>query len=205
MEVTPMAGSPASLYSPLAYSQSLDPVIAGIVAMMAIANLQYAWTLFTKPIQASPARHFGRRCRSHSSYSSPWKPGSCPSKASWWIMIGPRFMLGIGSIMVGLGWIGSGRAETINGLYFWYGVGGIGAGIVYGGCHRERPEMVSRPPRTLRRPDCPAAFGIGTAATVAPIAENARRSLATSTRSFSGASSRASSCSLAAIFSGSHR
>ena len=26
-------------------------LIAGIIAMMAIANLQYAWTLFTKPIQ----------------------------------------------------------------------------------------------------------------------------------------------------------
>jgi hypothetical protein len=26
--------------------------MAGIVAMMAIANLQYGWTLFTKPIQA---------------------------------------------------------------------------------------------------------------------------------------------------------
>src|ERR1019366_628529 len=48
-------------------------------------------------------------------------------------IIGPRFMLGLGSIMVGLGWVGSGYAETINGLYFWYGVGGIGAGIVYGG------------------------------------------------------------------------
>ena len=26
-------------------------LIAGIVAMMAIANLQYAWTRFTKPLQ----------------------------------------------------------------------------------------------------------------------------------------------------------
>ena len=26
---------------------------AGIVAMMAIANLQYAWTLFTKPLTSS--------------------------------------------------------------------------------------------------------------------------------------------------------
>ena len=27
-------------------------LVAGIIAMMAIANLQYAWTLFTKPMQA---------------------------------------------------------------------------------------------------------------------------------------------------------
>jgi OFA family oxalate/formate antiporter-like MFS transporter len=27
-------------------------LVAGIIAMMAIANLQYAWTLFSKPIQA---------------------------------------------------------------------------------------------------------------------------------------------------------
>ena len=28
-------------------------LIAGIIAMMAIANLQYAWTLFTKPLTTS--------------------------------------------------------------------------------------------------------------------------------------------------------
>ena len=27
-------------------------LVAGIIAMMAIANLQYAWTLFTKPMQS---------------------------------------------------------------------------------------------------------------------------------------------------------
>ncbi len=31
-------------------------------------------------------------------------------------------MLGAGAILAGLGWIGSGYAETLYGLYFWYGL-----------------------------------------------------------------------------------
>ncbi len=33
--------------------------------------------------------------------------------------VGPRLMLGIGGIMVGLGWLGAGYAETLRSLYFW--------------------------------------------------------------------------------------
>lgn len=55
---------------------------AGIVAMMAIANLQYAWTMFTKPIQAH--LHV-------SLVAVQWtftllfslRPGSCLSKDTW--------------------------------------------------------------------------------------------------------------------------
>src|SRR5271165_5095051 len=53
-EVYPMAEpiSPTSLIHPSRIPNRWIQLIAGIVAMMAIANLQYAWTLFTKPIQA---------------------------------------------------------------------------------------------------------------------------------------------------------
>lgn len=44
--------SPSSLIHPSRIPNRWIQLIAGIVAMMAIANLQYAWTLFTKPIQA---------------------------------------------------------------------------------------------------------------------------------------------------------
>src|SRR6202041_706289 len=134
----PMAASPstpvtpASLIHPSRIPNRWAQLIAGIVAMMAIANLQYAWTLFTKPIQA----HLHVTL-----VAVQWTFTLFVALETWLVpfegylvdRIGPRFMLGLGSIMVGLGWIGSGRAETINGLYFWYGMGGVGAGIVYGG------------------------------------------------------------------------
>ncbi len=47
-----MADSPASLIHPSRIPNRWIQLTAGIMAMMAIANLQYAWTLFTKPIQA---------------------------------------------------------------------------------------------------------------------------------------------------------
>ena len=107
-------------------------LVAGIIAMMAIANLQYAWTLFTKPMQS----HL------HVSLTAIQGIFTAFILVETWLVpfegylvdrIGPRLMLGAGGILVGLGWILSGQAETLRSLYFWYIVGGIGAGIVYGG------------------------------------------------------------------------
>ena len=136
--------------------------------MMAIANLQYAWTLFTKPIQA----HLHVTL-----VAVQWTFTLFVALETWLVpfegylvdRIGPRFMLGFGSILVGLGWIGSGYAETINSLYFWYGVGGIGAGIVYGGAIGNALKWFPDH-RGLCVGLTAGAFGIGTATTIAPIA-----------------------------------
>ncbi len=163
-----MAVAPASLIHPSRIPNRWVQLIAGIVAMMAIANLQYAWTLFTKPIQAH--LHV-------SLVAVQWTFTLFVLLETWLVpfegylvdIIGPRLMLGIGSIMVGLGWIGSGRAENINSLYFWYGVGGVGAGVVYGGAIGNALKWFPD-----RRGLCvgltAAAFGIGTATTIAPVA-----------------------------------
>src|SRR5207302_686376 len=107
-------------------------VIAGIIAMMAVANLQYAWTLFTKPLQA----HL------HATLTAvQWTFFLFILLETWLVpfegylvdRIGPRLMLGVGGVLVGLGWLGAGNAESLRSLYFWYALGGIGAGVVYGG------------------------------------------------------------------------
>jgi len=141
---------------------------AGIIAMMAIANLQYAWTLFTKPIQAH--LHV-------SLVAVQWTFTLFVFLETWLVpfegylvdIIGPRLMLGLGSIMVGLGWVGSGYAETITSLYFWYGVGGIGAGIVYGGSIGNALKWFPDH-RGLCVGLTAGAYGIGTASTIAPVA-----------------------------------
>lgn len=143
-------------------------LIAGIIAMMAIANLQYAWTLFTTPIQAH--LHV-------SLVAVQWTFTLFVALETWLVpfegylvdIIGPRLMLGLGSILVALGWIGSGRAESITGLYFWYGVGGIGAGIVYGGAIGNALKWFPDH-RGLCVGLTAGAYGIGTASTIAPVA-----------------------------------
>src|SRR5271156_3574293 len=164
----PMAVSPASLIHPSRIPNRWIQLAAGIVAMMAVANLQYAWTLFTKPIQA----HF------HASLEAvQWTIVLFVALETWLVpfegflvdKIGPRFMLGFGAILAGLGWIGSGRAESLYGLYFWYGLGGIGAGAVYGGTIGNALKWFPDH-RGLCVGLTAGAFGIGTATTIAPIA-----------------------------------
>jgi MFS transporter, OFA family, oxalate/formate antiporter len=163
-----MAANPSTLIHPSRIPNRWLQLIAGIVAMMAIANLQYAWTLFTKPIQSH--LHV-------SLVAVQWTFTLFIALETWLVpfegylvdRIGPRFMLGIGSIMVALGWVGSGYAESIGGLYFWYSIGGIGAGIVYGGTVGNALKWFPD-----RRGLCvgltAGAYGIGTASTIAPVA-----------------------------------
>ncbi len=106
---------------------------ACIIAMMAIANLQYAWTLFTKPLTLSL----------HATLAAVQIAFAAFIFCETWLVPfegylidrrGLRLVIGIGGLLVGAGWIGSGYATTTTGLYIWYATGGIGAGAVYGGC-----------------------------------------------------------------------
>lgn len=163
-----MATPTSSLIHPSRIPNRWIQLIAGIVAMMAIANLQYAWTLFTKPIQA----------HMHASLVAvQWTFTLFIFLETWLVpfegylvdIIGPRFMLGFGSIMVALGWIGSGKAESLTTLYFWYSVGGVGAGIVYGGAIGNALKWFPDH-RGLCVGLTAGAYGIGTASTIAPVA-----------------------------------
>ncbi len=143
-------------------------MIAGIIAMMAIANLQYAWTLFTKPMQS----------HMHVSLAAIQGIFAVFIGVETWLVpfegylvdrIGPRLMLGHGAILVGLSWIFAGQAETLRGLYFWYWLGGIGAGVVYGGTIGNALKWFPDH-RGLCVGLTAGAYGIGTALTVSPIA-----------------------------------
>jgi OFA family oxalate/formate antiporter-like MFS transporter len=77
-------------------------------------------------------------------------------------------MLLLGSVLVGLGWIEAGRATTVRELIFWYAMGGIGAGVVYGATIGNALKWFPD-----RRGLCvgltAGAYGVGTALTIAPI------------------------------------
>lgn len=143
-------------------------LVAGIIAMMAIANLQYAWTLFTKPL----TQHL------NASLVAVQVAFATFVLAETWLVpfegylvdrIGPRVMLAIGGILVGVGWVGSGYATSVRQLIVYYTIGGVGAGAVYGGTIGNALKWFPDH-RGLCVGLTAGAYGVGTALTVAPIA-----------------------------------
>src|SRR5260370_22569914 len=169
-----MTASATTLIHPSRIVNRWAQLIAGIIAMMEIAKLQYSWTLFTKPMQS----HL------HVTLTAIQGIFSLFILVETWLVpfegylvdrIGPRLMLGVGGILVGLGWIFSGQAETLGGLYFWYCLGGVGAGIVYGGTIGNALKWFPDH-RGLCVGLTAGAYGIGTALTVSPIDKMIRAS-----------------------------
>jgi MFS transporter, OFA family, oxalate/formate antiporter len=140
---------------------------ACIVAMMAIANLQYAWTLFTQPLTSSLHTTLARVQIAFAAFifCETWL---VPFEGYLIDRLQPRLIIGIGGILVGAGWVGSGYSSTITGLYIWYAIGGIGAGAVYGGCTGNVLKWFPDH-RGLCTGIVSGAYGIGTTLTVAPI------------------------------------
>jgi len=140
---------------------------ACIIAMMAIANLQYAWTLFTTPLTES---------LNASLEAVQWAFTFFVLTQTWLVPIdayfidrfGPRIVVSIAGLLVGAGWIGAGMADSLTELYVSYATGGVGAGAAYGAC-------ISLAMRWFpdRRGLCVGAvagsYGFGTALTVLPI------------------------------------
>ena len=163
-----MTEAPSSPIHPSRVPNRWVQLIAAIIAMMAIANLQYAWTLFTKPLTTSL----------HATLAAVQVAFAAFIFCETWLVpfegylvdrLGPRLIIGIGGLLVGAGWIGSGYATTTTGLYIWYAIGGIGAGAVYGGCTGNVLKWFPDH-RGLCAGIVSGAYGIGTAVTVAPIA-----------------------------------
>ncbi len=107
-------------------------LVGSLVAMIMIANLQYAWTLFVEPLQAATG----------------WKL----SDIQWgftlfiifetWVMpiegwlidrMGPRFFITIAGVLCGFGWTAMGFAKSLGQLYLYYSIAGVGAAFVYSG------------------------------------------------------------------------
>ncbi|HXW89154.1 MAG TPA: oxalate/formate MFS antiporter [Terriglobales bacterium] len=138
-----------------------------IIAMMAIANLQYAWTLFTKPLTQSLQATLAAVQVAFAAFvfTETWL---VPFEGYLIDRLGPRLVIGIGGLLVGAGWIGAGATTSLGELYVWYAIGGIGAGAVYGGCTGNVLKWFPDH-RGLCVGIVSGAYGIGTAVTVAPI------------------------------------
>ena len=107
-------------------------LVASLIAMIMIANLQYAWTLFVNPMQTATG----------------WKLSDIQAAFTFFILfqtwvqpldgwlidrLGPRGFISAAGLLCGLGWAGLGYATSLPMLYTLYCMAGIGAAFVYSG------------------------------------------------------------------------
>jgi len=84
---------------------------ACVAAMMAIANLQYAWTLFTLPLTHGLGATLAAVQIAFALFvlAETWL---VPFEGYLVDRLGARLIVTIGGVLVGLSWIGSGSAAT---------------------------------------------------------------------------------------------
>ena len=165
----------------------------GIVCMVMIANLQYGWTLFVTPIDQK--YHWGRAAIQVAFSIFVITETWLVPIEGWFVdRFGPKIVVLIGGILVGIAWAMNSVADSLTFLYIAAAIGGVGAGAVYGTCignalkwFPDRRGLGRWPDRGgLRR-------GIGDHHHPDP--EHDRRQRISRRRSCGSASARASSCS----------
>ncbi len=142
-------------------------LIVGIVCMSMIANLQYGWTNFVNPINAK----YG-----WSRENIQWAFFVFVLLETWLVPIegwfvdryGPKFVVAIGGVLVGIAWALNSVADSLFLLYVAAAIGGVGAGAVYGTCVGNALKWFPDR-RGLAAGLTAAGFGAGSALTVAPI------------------------------------
>jgi MFS transporter, OFA family, oxalate/formate antiporter len=139
----------------------------GIVCMAMIANLQYGWTLFVNPIDAK--YHWGRPAIQVAFtifvLTETWL---VPIEGYLVDRFGPKPVVLVGGILVGIAWVMNAYATTLTLLYVAAAIGGIGAGAVYGTCVGNALKWFPDR-RGLAAGLTAAGFGMGSALTIIPI------------------------------------
>jgi OFA family oxalate/formate antiporter-like MFS transporter len=139
----------------------------GILCMVMIANLQYGWTLFVKPIDERT--HWGTTAI-QVAYTTfilleTWL---VPFEGYLVDRFGPRLLVAIGGVFAALSWVLNSVASDLWMLYAGMAIGGVGAGIVYGTAVGNALKWFPDK-RGLAAGLTAAGFGAGSAATIIPI------------------------------------
>ena len=134
------------------------------VAMIMIANFQYAWTLFVKPLIAGHPEQHWKLSDVGLAFSIFIVCQTWLMPASGWLIdkIGPRFMMTLGGLLCGGGWSMMSQADSLPALYSFYAAAGVGAALVYCGSMGVALKWFPDK-RGLAAGITAAAFGSGTA------------------------------------------
>ena len=143
-------------------------LLVGVLCMSMIANLQYGWTLFVNPINA---KHGWGRAAIQVAFTlfvltETWL---VPIEGYLVDRFGPRIVVVVASLFVGIAWVMNSYASSLPGLYVAAIIGGIGAGAVYGTCVGNALKWFPDR-RGLAAGLTSMGFGAGSALTVVPIA-----------------------------------
>src|SRR5262245_46256012 len=141
---------------------------AGIVGMIAVANFQYAWTLFVLPLHE---RHGWSEVAIQDALylffisAQTWL---VPLEGYLAERFGPRRLLILGGVLAAAAWVLNAYTSSLVVLYAAQVLSGCGSGIVYsismGSALKWFPDR-----RGLAAGLTAAAFGAGSAATVLPV------------------------------------
>jgi len=147
-------------------------LFAGIVCMVAVANMQYGWTFFVNPLHV---KHGWDKASIQVAFSifiimETWL---VPFEVYLADRYGPRPVVLVGGLLVSISWVINSGADTLGMLYLGNAIGGAGAGVVYGtsigSALKWFPDR-----RGLAAGLTAAAWGGGTALTVWPMQETIR-------------------------------
>ncbi|HEV2956767.1 MAG TPA: oxalate/formate MFS antiporter [Xanthobacteraceae bacterium] len=142
-------------------------LIFGIICMVMIANLQYGWTLFVNPIDQK--YHWGRAAIQVAFtifvLTETWL---VPIEGYLIDRFGPRVMICGSGVLVAIAWVINSIADSLILLYIGAAIGGIGAGVIYGGSVGNALKWFPDR-RGLAAGLTAAGFGAGSALTVIPI------------------------------------
>jgi OFA family oxalate/formate antiporter-like MFS transporter len=120
-------------------------LVAVVICMVMIANLQYGWTLFVNPMKAAhPSWSFDFLSWHLDTLTAITLAFTIFIALETWLtpiegwvvdnlgaLRGPKLMVAFGGIMVAAGWVINSIAEDLSLLYLGAVVGGIGGGAVY--------------------------------------------------------------------------
>src|ERR1700737_5618091 len=114
-----------------AFSNRWVILFFSVLSMVAVANFQYGWTLFVPPLQ----KHLGQeQAVIQVAFTLFVLLETWLVPFEGWLVdkFGPKLLVMIGGLAAGLGWVLSGKAESVTELYAAYGLAGLGAGVMYG-------------------------------------------------------------------------
>jgi len=142
-------------------------LIAGVICMAMVANLQYGWTFFVTPMQD---RHGWERAAIQVSFTLfvLFETWLVPIEGWFVDKYGPRIVVLIGGLLAGVAWVMNSYATSLEMLYAGAIIGGIGAGAVYGTCVGNALKWFPDH-RGLAAGLTAMGFGAGSALTVIPI------------------------------------
>ena len=143
-------------------------LVAGIVCMVAAANIQYSWTLFVPEIVST---HTWTRAAVQVAFTvfvvvQTW---ATPIVGYFIDKYGPRNVVLVGGVFTGLSWVLNSYATSLSSLYFAAAMGGIGVGCVYATCVNSALKWFPDR-RGLAVGLTAAGYGSGTVLTILPIA-----------------------------------